>query len=360
LDDDNRRGEVAWRRSDIAMRTADYSTQESAARESMALAERAGNGVLGLRAQHRLALALCKLGDVSAGTDLALDGLAAARAQGLRRVEALFFNVLVFIASMQDDLLLTLETNQQQLLIDRELGDRRFEAATLGNLGYAWLAFGERMQAQRHLEEGLRLMRAIGDRASEPYPLISLSQLAFWQGDDALALAHAQSALDIASAVQDPHNEAIALCWLGHAELALGRQAAAAAAFERASAVALANNAVSKHDAAAGLARVALARGDVAGALLAVEGLLAHLAGGGTLVGTESPQLIRLSCHQVLVRAGDPRAAEVLATAHTELKARAATITDAALRHSFLNNIPEHREIVAAWAAQHLTRAGGH
>jgi tetratricopeptide (TPR) repeat protein len=291
---------------------------------------------------------------------MALDGLAAARARGLRRVEALFFNVLVVIASMQDDLVLTLETNQQQLLIDREVGDRRFEAMTLGNLGYAWLSFGERTQAQRHLEESLRLMRAVGDRASEPFPLISLSQLAFWQGDDALALAHAQSALDIAIAVQDPHNEAIALCWLGHAELALGRQAAATAAFERAHAVALANDAVSRHDAAAGLARVALARGDVAGALLAVEGLLAHLAGGGTLEGTEAPQLIRLSCYQVLARAGDPRAAEVLADTYAALQARAATITKAALRHSFLNDIPEHREIVAAWAVQQSTSASAH
>jgi hypothetical protein len=67
--------------------------------------------------------------------------------------------------------------------------------------------------------------------------------------------------------------------------------------------------------------------------------------------GTDS-QLIRLICHQVLTRAGDPRAAEVLATAHAKLQGRAATITDAALRESFLVNIPEHREIVAAWAAR--------
>jgi hypothetical protein len=33
------------------------------------------------------------------------------------------------------------------------------------------------------------------------------------------------------------------------------------------------------------------------------------------------------------------------------LQATAAAIADAALRQSFLNNIPEHRAIVAAWGA---------
>jgi hypothetical protein len=85
--------------------------------------------------------------------------------------------------------------------------------------------------------------------------------------------------------------------------------------------------------------------------LRAIEGLLAHLSGGGTLDGAESPRLIRQSCHQALQQAGDSRAAEVLAAAHAELQALADAITDATLRHSFLNNIPEHRAIMAAWAA---------
>ena len=48
-------------------------------------------------------------------------------------------------------------------------------------------------------------------------------------------------------------------------------------------------------------------------------------------------------------RAGDPRAAQVLATAHAGLQTLADAITDTALRHSFLNDIPEHRELVAVF-----------
>ena len=350
LDDDSRRGEVAWRRCDIALRTADFRAMEKAARQAMALAERAGDVELKLRAQQRLASALCRLGDAAAGKALALDGLAAARARGLRRAEARFLSTLSVIAAIQYDLIATLEATRQQLLSERELGNRRFEAMALSNIGSVLLYLGERTQARRHLEEGLRLTRAVGDRAAEPYPLVRLSQLAMRQGDDAQALAHAQSALNIAVAVHDPHTETIALCQLGNAELALGRLAAAAAAFDRAHTVALELRHVNRFDAAAGLARVALARGDVAGALLPVEDLLAYVADGGTLDGTEAKEQIWLTCHQVLARAGDPRAAGVLSTPHTELQVRAAAITDATLRHSFLNEIPEHREIVAAWA----------
>ena len=83
------------------------------------------------------------------------------------------------------------------------------------------------------------------------------------------------------------------------------------------------------------------------------------LDGFNVRVGMES-SLIRLTCYQVLQRAGDSRAAEVLAGAHVGLQSRAATITDTALCHGFLNNIPEHRAIVAAWAAHPAECAGGH
>ena len=91
----------------------------------------------------------------------------------------------------------------------------------------------------------------------------------------------------------------------------------------------------------------------------AVEDLLSHLAAGGTLVGTDAPRLIMLTCYHVLAQAGDLRAAEVLASAHTGLQTLADAILDATLRHSFLNSIPEHREIVVAWTVHQTESAGG-
>ena len=106
-----------------------------------------------------------------------------------------------------------------------------------------------------------------------------------------------------------------------------------------------------QHEASAGLARVALAEGDPAAALAALQPVLDHVAAGGTLGATDYPRWIELTCHQTLARAGDPRAADWLARSHAALVAQADTISDAARRQGFLHHIPHHRDIVAAWAA---------
>lgn len=100
----------------------------------------------------------------------------------------------------------------------------------------------------------------------------------------------------------------------------------------------------------AGLARLALAQGNHANALEHVEQILTHLSGGGTLDGTNEPLRIFLTCYEVLHAAGDPRAVGVLETAYTMLQDQAAKITDDAMHRSFLENVPYHRAIEAAWA----------
>ena len=187
--------------------------------------------------------------------------------------------------------------------------------------------------------------------------MCALSTLALWQGNDAHALVQARAAVDTAVAVHARDQEAAALCRVGDAELALGRHAAAAQAFASAHARASEIASPYRHDASAGLARVALAQGDIAAAMQALEPLLALGAKTGAddnpLKGVEFPRLVEWTCHRVLASAGDRgRAAEWLARAHEALQAQAATITDAALRQGFLRNIPVHREIVAAWATR--------
>ena len=352
LDDDVLRFEAAWRRCDIALRIADYRAVEAAARHALQIALRTPDRALVLRAQLRIAIALGEQGNWQAGEQLAEEGLVEARALGLRRIETLFLNALSVAAGVQDDLMRALRIDQQKVLLDRELGNLLNESITVGNIGESWLQLGEHAQARHYLEEGLRLTRAVGNRAMECIPLLNLTQLALREGDAALALAHAQTALGIAIEVQNPESEARALCHIGHAELARGHTEAAARAFEHSRSVAIEADTEARHDAAAGIAKLALAQGETAAAMTAVEALLAHLAGGGTLVGTDGPRLILLTCHRVLQSVHDPRAATVLAEARAGLMAIADAIADAGLRSSFLRHIPEHLEIVAAWNAQ--------
>jgi class 3 adenylate cyclase/tetratricopeptide (TPR) repeat protein len=352
LDDDRRRAEVACRRCEFVLGTDEYRTTESMGRQAMTLAERAGAVELRLRAQLSVIAALCRVGDVTTARALVQDGLAVARSLGLRNLESGFLRTQYFFPGAENELMLSLEIAQRILLIEREIGDRHREANATVDLGSWWLELGEIAQARHHLEEGWRLVRALGTRGMEPYVLNCLSDLARWQGDDARALAHARLAVDLAINVQDRMIERLSLHALGKAELALGRPAAAKAAFERAHAVASYDDPAESYNVAAGLAQVALAQADAGGAVQAVEEVLAHLASGGMLPGyTTDRDFIRSTCYQALARAGDARAADMLATTHTELQTRAATITDYTLRGSFLNNIPEHREIVAAWDA---------
>ncbi|MEO5881723.1 MAG: adenylate/guanylate cyclase domain-containing protein [Caldimonas sp.] len=351
LDDDGRRAEAAWRHCDLALRTGDFGIGASMARQAMALAEQSGDLGLRLRAQHRLASALAQLGDVAQSKVLARDGLAEVRSLGLRSLESLFLNAVVMAASAQDDHVAALAAAREQLPINRELGNRRAEATTLLNIGALTAAFGEDGQAKPCMEAALSLARSIGDRLVEANSLIQLSQGSLRQGDAAAALVHARTALAIGVAIKSRHSEGYARHMLGNAALALGQLALAQAEFEGAHAIALAIGLPLRHDALAGLARVALAGDDVAAAMTAVESLLNFIAEGGTLDGADSA-LIRLTCYRVLLRAGDRRAADLLTAAHDDVQTRAAAIADPALRDTFMNAIAEHRDIVAAFVLQ--------
>jgi hypothetical protein len=186
--------------------------------------------------------------------------------------------------------------------------------------------------------------------------MINLSQLALWQGDDGRALELANSAFETAVAAEARDWEVVSLLYVAHAERSLARHAAAAQTYERARAKARMIGHQVEHIATAGLAQVALAQGDTVEAVRQVNRVLAYLEEGGKLEFTESPRFIELTCYEVLASSGDSRAAEWLERAHTHLTAKAATIPDAALREGFLKNIPEHREIMAAWTATQLER----
>jgi tetratricopeptide (TPR) repeat protein len=277
---------------------------------------------------------------------MALQGLAQARQLGLRNVEAQLLNTLEIAADRQGDLVGALDLSRQILQLHRQAGDRLGEAIILSNLGSGWTQLGDLRQAHIELDAALQMLRANGDRTIESAALGNLSTVALWQGDETRALALARLALEIAVSAQAREWEAIAQIRLGNAETALGRLDAARQAYSHVLAQGV--DLRLQHTASAGLARVALAEGNTAAALAALQPMFNHVAVGGTLDNTDHPRQIELTCHQALASAGDPHAADWLARAHHALMAQAAAISDAALCQGFLQHIPFHREIVAA------------
>jgi hypothetical protein len=102
-------------------------------------------------------------------------------------------------------------------------------------------------------------------------------------------------------------------------------------------------------DPLAGLAQVALARGDPAGALAHVQEILDQVAERPRLEGTMEPLRVYLTCYQILQANDDPRSKQILRAGYHLLQERANKIEDQDLRRSYLENVPYHREIVAAW-----------
>jgi hypothetical protein len=86
--------------------------------------------------------------------------------------------------------------------------------------------------------------------------------------------------------------------------------------------------------------------------MAALAETIARIEAGDPLDSTESRQLIRLTCHRAMQRAGDRRADAILRSACDELVRRSAPLGDETMRATFVDQIPEHRAIVAAWQAR--------
>jgi hypothetical protein len=148
----------------------------------------------------------------------------------------------------------------------------------------------------------------------------------------------------------DRRSQGFAWMGLGHVLSGLGIPNRAHAAYQQS--VALRRELGQTHLVAeplAGLACVCAASGDVGQAQAHVEEILLYLGSGGTLEGVISPCQVYLTCYHVLEANQDPRALELLDTAHDLLQERAAKITDEKMRHSFLENVAAHREVAKAF-----------
>jgi class 3 adenylate cyclase/tetratricopeptide (TPR) repeat protein len=359
LEDDDLRGEVAWRLSDWATRTGDEITSEIEARRALMLAEQQGNEELALRAKVRLSVALALHGEPLAGEAMAREGRARARELGLKRLEILFVNCLGICSEHSGNLGQQLASLLEVLALSRELGDRRIEAVVAANAGLIFLKLGDDAKAVSHLEQALRLTRVLGIRETEGHALCSMSEVSLRRGEPDEAHVHAQSAVRIATEVGSRPNEAFGLSALANAELALGHWMTAEDHLERMERLAREiSYAPAVLDALDGLTRLALARGDIDRASHELDRLWEYArsrdetAGGrgGWLAGS-SEHSIRLTTYKVRARCGDSKAHSALVDAYTALQSEANAISDETWRRSFLKNVPEHREISALWEA---------
>ena len=274
-----------------------------------------------------------------------------AREVGDRKVESTTLGQLGILATQHGRYGIARDYYRQALDVARAIGHRSLESGMINNLGETEQQLGNYDAALELFQAGRRLCAEIGQRVADSYLLCNMALSAFRRGDAAGSIEWATQAMQLAEDLKDRDLQAILRCVRAHAHAALGEWDEASACYGASLALFREiGRTTMPPEPIAGLARVALARGDVEGAMATIAEVVAHFDGGGSVDGTEDPLWIYLTCHEVLAAAGSPRAAEFLDRAHDLLSERAAPLGDAE-RASFLANVPTNRAVVAASTA---------
>jgi len=295
------------------------------------------------------------LGDYTSAQDYFEKSLAIDRALGDRHGESWGLNNLGVVAVEQGNFPAAKDYYQQALEIFRAISDRRGESGALGNLGALAGNQGEYQSAHDYFEQTLFIARQIGARRAESQALFNLGVVAAEQEDFPAARDYYEQALVIFREIDNRRGEAEVLTRLGDALMGLHQRDEAQAAFQ--GAVEMRETLGQLHlemESRAGLARLALAQGEIGEAQTQVARIHEYLDAGNTLDGTEAPLRILLTCYQVFYACQDPRAQEILVAAHNQLQEQVAKLTNETARRSFLENVPWNREILRLWEKREL------
>ncbi len=316
-----------------------------------------------------------------------LRALELSRMHSTRENEALALSNLGMVADLQRDFALAIGYYNASLEQRRNIGDRAGEGDSLYNTAIVVRQTGDYHSAQQYLravldiyqavsnrwggvnawnesgilyhelgkydeatlclQRGLKLSREIGDEAGEAYILANLGLVALDAGKPEEAEPALLAGLNLAQAQYDQWLSAIIFHYLSVNNLYLGNHRASLN-YAR-TALNLRRELDLRPNEADDLAVMAVANlhaTEYAHALDQAKHALAILdeCQGE---GPEFPQRDYFFCYQVFAANQDvARARHALQSAHQLVVKRAEKITDPALRHSFLENVPINRQIV--------------
>jgi len=375
--------EVLLRQAAYAGAVSDYPAAIAAASQALTRAEAVAGGRLASAALVRWGDALWRQGEYAAARERYLAGQAQAEAAGARseladnlkglgivayeqgvyvrarayyeaalgiyreirdrRGESACLGNLGLVAADQGDYAGARTYHEASLRIVRELGNRRAESIRLNNLGVAARDQGDYAGAREYHEAALAIYREIGYRRGESICLVNLGVVARNQGDYVGAQEYYQAALVIAREVGYRSGEGLVLHDLGALALAGGDLVGAEACFRQALTL-REELGQPQHvvEDLAGLAEVALERGEPAAARQLLGPVLNYLAEHPTMDGAMHPYRVPLICGQVLLALREPtQAREIVGAACRAWTALAERLSTPAERERFLQ-IPEY------------------
>lgn len=235
---------------------------------------------------------------------------------------------------------------QQALTLNRLIGCRAGEAGSLNHLARFYHELGELVLAKSYLQAALTMRRNLDDVRGKAEDLAVLSQIHLSRGEYVAARDYAGEALEIFQRFGLRPLESESWLQLGLAQELLGDLTKAEAAYNQAHKLQqeLGNQAVVL-DAQAGLARCLLATGQVDQARQTIEVCLANLQSRGP-AGLKHPIRLYLTAYWVLQAGGNREKAVIaLQSGYELLQERARTIVDVHLYSTYLEQVPENKEL---------------
>jgi class 3 adenylate cyclase/predicted ATPase len=309
--------------------------------QALAIRRKIGDRVGEANSLANLAQSILRVGgSIAEARSYQQQALAVARAIGDRANEAYCIGLGGELALNLGDYAVAEEMLLQAIRLYRAVGDRRREANGLNTLGMVYRDVGDYAGAQHNFEQALAIHESINEQSYITYTLLNIGYVQAIAGQTEAAAVSYHRALAISKASHFRDGEGFALAY--QAALAAEQGDLVAAEQGYLSAIHIQHelgNATVVAESQAGMARVALAKGELAQAYAYVCQCRAYIKEHG-VDGMEFPIQVYLTCFEVL-RAVDKHA-EAEATmreAHQLLMKRADAISDPAMRESLLTNV---------------------
>lgn len=325
-------------------RQAAYAASDQKLAQALAIAEAAQAGKVMADSYLCMARNRFYLGDYAGGQVRHEQAIRSYQSSGDLVNELATHNSLAMLYLFAGDYAKAQTAYERCLNAYRQIGNQPAIGLILNNLGALATLVGRYQAAQQYYEESLAIRRRVSGRQFEALILANLALIAHQVNAQSKALAYSQAALQLSIELGERDTEAYARLCQGHALAALERWPEAADAYQLAlSARRQAGQQTQALEPLAGLARVALAQGQLRQAKAYIDELAPQLT-YQTYAGIVELIRIYLTCYQVLTAVHDARAAKFLTMGYTILQERSAKIEGEELRRSYLQ-IAVHAEL---------------
>lgn len=354
MEDDELLATTHNRRAVYFDKISEYQAAAEAGHVGLHVARRSGNARLEAQSLNSLALAAWRRFDYQAVKKWANEALEALKVVGdpvIRTTCLLYLGRASYRLGQYDAALDYIRSVQE---LTNYTDNRESDAVADLILGWIYQRLGDYDLSEQHYQSTLEKRRFIGDRYGEATALSHLGWLAYDQEKPHNGLRYCQEALEISQMIADRENEAYALSGIGLNFEYLREWEQATSAYEQALAIQREIGATSLaiFD-QAGLARIALQRENLEAAREHITEVTDWILAGNAQQFW-NPWIMYLSAYQVLTALGETKtAATLLNEAHTVLHQRAEEISDAELRHCFLDKVAVNQEIEQVWHEKH-------